>query len=207
MPIDKSISAYGSFYHRFLDPPLAETRQVTTDLITDGSSVIDIACGTGQLCFELRKSKHCHIVGIDLSLRMLEFARKSNPFKDDVSFWHEDATDLSTFRDGSFDFATMLMIMHELPRQQQIAVLKEALRVANKGVIIDSVSPLPKNGEGIGIRIVEATIGNNHYTHFKSFLANGGIHGLIKDSGLQVKVDYSSIFLKKCREVVIVSKQ
>lgn len=207
MPIDKSLPVYGSFYHRFLDPPLAETRQVTVDLIPDGSSVIDIACGTGQLCFELRKIKHCHVTGIDLSLRMLEFARRSNPFQDDISFMHEDATDLSTFTDGAFDYATMLMILHELPHPQQVSVLKEALRVANKGILIDSVSPLPKNVEGIGIRVVEATVGSNHYNHFKSFLAKGSLHGLIKESGLPVKIEYSSIFLKRCREVVIISKQ
>lgn len=207
MSIDKSSSFYGSFYHRFLDPPLKETREVTVDLIPAGSSVIDIACGTGQLCFELRKRKQCSVVGIDLSLRMLEFARKSNPFPDEVAFRHEDATDLSIFRNGSFDFATMLMIMHELPYLQQISALKEALRVANKCIIIDSFSPLPKNIEGIGIRAVEATVGSNHYNNFKSFLAKGGIKGLIKDSDLPVKIDYSSVFLKKCREVVLVSRQ
>ena len=33
---------------------LLEARQVTVDYITEESSVLDIACGTGQLCFALR---------------------------------------------------------------------------------------------------------------------------------------------------------
>ena len=206
MPKDKSLFFYGSFFHRFLDPQLAENRQVTVDFIPEGSSVLDIACGTGQLCFELREIKHCRVVGIDLSLRMLEFARKTDPFQD-ITFAHEDATDLHSFEDISFDFATMLMLMHELQRPQQISVLKEALRVARRGIIIDSVVPLPKNAEGIGYRIVEKTIGHEHNPNFKSYLAKGGIRGILQESALPVNIDYSSVFWHKCREIIVVSKK
>jgi SAM-dependent methyltransferase len=202
---EKSLFFYGSFFHRFFDPQLAENRKEVIDFIPEGSSVLDIACGTGQLCFELRKFKHCRIVGLDISLRMLEFARKTNPYQD-ITFVHEDATDLHNFRDNSFNFATMLMIMHELEKPQQISVLKEALRVAHRVILIDSVVPLPKNVEGIGYRIVEATVGHDHYRNFKSFLANGGIRGILHESGLPLKIDYSSVFWKNCREIVVVSK-
>jgi len=206
MPRDKSLFFYGSFFHRFLDPQLAENRQVTVDYIPEGSSVLDIACGTGQLCFELREVKNCHVVGIDVSLRMLDFARKTNPFQD-ITFVHEDVTDLHIFEDNSFDFATMLMIMHELQRPQQISVLKEALRVANRGIIIDSVVPLPKNAGGLGYRFVEGTIGHDHYQNFKSFLSKGGIRGILQESGLPVNIEYSSVFWRNCREIVVVSMQ
>lgn len=204
MPEDKSLLYYGAIYHRLFDPQLAEARQVTVDLIAEGSSVLDIGCGTGLLCFALREQKHCRVVGLDLSLRMLEFARKSNPFQD-VTFVHEDATDLSAFGDHSFDYATMLMIMHELPRSQQVRALTETLRVANKGIIIDSVAPLPKNAGGIGIRIVEATFGRDHNPNFKAFLANGGIRGMLRESSQPIKVEYSSVFWRNCREVVVIS--
>jgi len=206
MPQDKSLFIYGSLFHRFLDPPLSVNRRVVIDFIPDGSSVIDIACGTGQLCFELRKIKHCRVVGIDLSMRMPDFARKTNPYPD-ISFVHEDAEDLHTFEDNSFDFATMLMIMHELQNTQQVSVLKEALRIARQGIIIDSVVPLPKNAEGIGYRVVEATVGHDHYPNFKAFLAKGGIRGILQESGLQVNIDYSSVFWQKCREIIVVSRQ
>ena len=147
MPKDKSLFFYGSIYNRLLDPQLAECRQKTVDLVPEAATVLDIACGTGQLCFELKIHKHCHVTGLDLSLRMLEFARKSNSFQD-ISFVHEDATNLNSFKDNTFDYATMLMILHELPRPQQIGMLKEALRVAKRGIIVDSVVPLPKKTGG-----------------------------------------------------------
>jgi ubiquinone/menaquinone biosynthesis C-methylase UbiE len=204
VPADKSLFVYGPIYHRLLDPQLSEARQVTVDLIADGSSVLDIGCGTGQLCFALREQKHCRVVGLDLSLRMLEFARKTNPFQD-VMFAHKDATDLSAYADRSFDYATLLMLLHELPGPYQVRVFKEAMRVAARIIIIDSAAPLPKNAGGIGIRLVEATFGRDHNPNFKAFLRAGGIGGVLKKSTLPVNVEHRSIFWRKCREVVLVS--
>ena len=102
MPTDKSPFHYGGIYHKLMDPQNAEAREAALDLVAEGSSVLDIACGTGQLCFALRERKRCRVVGIDLSLRMLEFARKTNPFQD-LSFVHEDAADLGAYVDSSFD--------------------------------------------------------------------------------------------------------
>lgn len=206
MSSDKSLFYYGPIYHKLFDPELAEACQVATDLITEDFSVLDIACGTGVFCFMLREQKNCRVVGIDLSLRMLEFARKLNPYQD-VTFVHEDATDLRTFGDHSFNYATILMLMHELATPQQVCVLKEALRVATKAIIIDSISPLPKNAGGIGIRIVEGTFGHDHNQNFKVFLATGGIAGILKESALAITVEHRSIFWRKCREAVLVSIQ
>ena len=166
---------------------------------------MDIGCGTGQLCVELKEKKDCRVVGIDLSLRMLDFARTFNSY-DDVTFLHKDAADLSGFEDHSYDYATLLFLMHELPRPQQLRVLGEALRVAKKSVIIDSFSPLPMNVGGMGIRIVEAVFGRNHNRHFKNFLATGGIEGLVKDWPSPVTMGYRHVFWHSCRQVVVVSR-
>ena len=203
MPVDKSLSFYGPIYHKLFDPELAEARQVTVDLIPEGSSVLDIGCGTGMLCLALRAQKNCRVVGLDLSLRMLEFARKSNTFPD-VTFVHGDATDLGAYSDRSFDYATLLMLVHELPRIQQVRVLREALRVASRIIVIDAVSPLPKNAGGIGIRFVEATFGHGHTPHFKAFLKGAGIGGMLRDSRRSVSVEHRSVFWRRCREVVVV---
>ncbi len=204
MPKDKSLYYYGPLYHRLFDPQLAEARQVAVDLIAEGSSVLEIACGTGQLCFALREQKQCRVVGLDLSQRMLEFARKSNPFQD-LMFVHKDATDLTEYGDNSFDYVTMLMFIHELNKSQQALVLKEALRVARKAILIDSAVPLPNNPGGLGIRFVEATFGYDHHQNFKDFLATGGLRGALEVSGLPISVDHSSVFWRDSREVLMVS--
>jgi ubiquinone/menaquinone biosynthesis C-methylase UbiE len=201
---DKSLFYYGWLYHKLFDRELGEAREAAVDLVTEGSSVLDIACGTGQLCFELKAKKNCRVVGIDLSLSQLRFAEKSNP-NGEVTFLHMDATNLVEIEDHSFDYATMLLLMHELNREQQARVLIEASRVAAKIIVIDSVSSLPRNFGGRLIRFVEATFGRDHNRSFKSFLANGGINGVLEYSGLPVTVVNRSIFWRNCREAVLLS--
>lgn len=206
MTKDKSLFYYGTIYNRLFDPPLAEARQRTVDLIAEESSVIDIGCGTGQLCFAVREQKKCRVVGLDLSLRMLDFAREANPFED-VTFVHVDATDLKTYKDKEFDYATMLMVIHELNKSQQVMVLKESLRVANRLIVIDSVAPLPKNIGGFGIRIVEATFGRDHNKNFKNFLAAGGIRGILEESNIPINIEHSTVFWRDCREAALISSR
>ena len=42
---DKSRFTYGAVYHTLYDRPLAEARKIVVDLVPEGSSVLDIACG------------------------------------------------------------------------------------------------------------------------------------------------------------------
>jgi len=204
---DKSLRYYGQIYHKFFDsdPDLSEARKLAVNLVNKKSSVIDIACGTGQLCFELKANKDCHVVGIDLSLRMLEFARKSNTFKD-VTFLHLNAVELSGIEDDSFDFATILFLMHEINMEKRLSVLKEAFRIAHKIIIIDQNVPFPKNIRGFGIRLVEFTFGHEHHRNFKDFLGAGGIIAILKDSGIPLNIEHHSKFLYNCREAVMISK-
>jgi len=206
MPTDKSQLYYGWIYHKLFDPPLAEGRQVAVDLVREGSSVLDLGCGTGQLCLALREKKRCRVVGLDLSLRMLEFARKANRY-DDVIFVHQGAGDLVDFGDHSFDYATALFLLHELPREIQLRVLSEGLRVAETLILVDARVPLPKNAGGLGVRLVEATFGRDHHNHFRNFVAGGGIMGLLQDSASPVTVVHRSVFWRNCREVVAARRQ
>lgn len=102
MPQDKSLYYYGPIYHRIIDGKLEEARQTIVNIIPEGASVLDIGCGTGELCFKLCRQKHCKVVGLDLSLKMLRFAEEQNT-DPNVTFVHGDATDLSGYPDRSFD--------------------------------------------------------------------------------------------------------
>ncbi len=205
MPRDKSLFFYGSLYHALIDPPLEDVHHMAVELLPMGSSVLDIACGTGTFALMAKKIKGCHVEGLDLSLKMLEFARRSNIYPE-VTFHHQDATDLRAYADGSFDFATILMMIHELARPQQVAVLSGALRVAKNVILIDSASPAPKNPGAILNRVVEATIGRDHYPNFIAFHANGGIDGILKDLSFPINVSYHLAFSHNIREVFVLTK-
>jgi SAM-dependent methyltransferase len=98
--------------------------------------------------FCTQEQKQCRVVGLDLSLRMLEFARESNPFQD-VTFVHKDATDLAAYEHNAFDYATMLMVIHELNKSQQALVLRETLRQFGSGQVEGSPALAEPLTEGI----------------------------------------------------------
>jgi ubiquinone/menaquinone biosynthesis C-methylase UbiE len=77
-------------------------------VIPENSSVFDAGCGTGRLALLLREKKKCHVVGVDLSRRMLDFASKSNPY-DDVKFLHMDISNITEYRETSFDYSVRLL--------------------------------------------------------------------------------------------------
>ncbi len=200
----RDLRFYGKIYHWLLDPPLAEARKAAADLIPRGASVLDIACGTGLLCADLAE-KGCRVTGLDLSGRMLRYAEKHRR-SEAVRFVLGDASDLKAFADRSFDFATILFLLHELPHETRLRVLSEASRVAAKVVVIDSTAPLPRNPGGRGIRFVEGTLGRSHNHHFRAFLASGGIPGCLGAVTPPVAVGHQAVFWRGCRQVVVVSR-
>ena len=199
---DASRFTHGAIYHALYDRPLAEARRLVVDLVPEGATVLDIACGTGELCFELGERKNCRVVGVDFSRRMIEFAQKRNR-QDRVRFVHGDGTDLSGIEPGAFDYATVLFLLHEVPRQIQVEVLNEASRIARKVIVVDSHVPLPRNLHGIALRLVEASGGPEHYRPFAEYLAAGGIGSILADSRVGAPVSQRSVFWHGCREIVV----
>ena len=70
----------------------------------DGDKVLDVATGTGDVAFAIRKKYKTNIIGLDLSVNMLEIAKgKSKKLKiNDIDFIEGDAESLP-FSDNTFD--------------------------------------------------------------------------------------------------------
>jgi len=193
---------YGWVYHVLFDRALDVGRDAVVELVREGSSVIDVACGTGDLCFALRRKKRCRVVGVDLSDRMLDFAAKHNPYED-VRFVKQDAADLKDFGPRSFDCATVSLLLHELGRQARAQVAREALRVADRVVVMDWAAPLPRNLEGITVRLIEWA-GRHHFRHFKDYLARGGLGGVLEDIGRPASAIDRATLRRACRHIVVI---
>jgi SAM-dependent methyltransferase len=203
---DISKWTHGWFYHAFYDRPLEEARRVVMDLVPEGASVLDIACGTGELCCGLRAAKGCRVVGVELSHRMLRFARAHSRF-DDIVFMHGDATDLSGISSREYDYATVLFLIHELPAEQRLRVLEEALRVARRVVVVDSHVPLPRNAHAAALHVVESIGGREHYGSFANYLAAGGIMGVLPGLQTQTSTLHRSTFWHGCRDAVVLARR
>jgi len=202
MVIDKSLSYYGRTYHIILDPLLKEARNNIINLIPENSKVFDAGCGTGTLCLSLKEKKNCNVVGADLSRRMIDFANKSNCY-DDVKFLHMDIGNISGYGEDSFDYSIMCQVIHELPSDKRMNVINELMRVGRKTIILDSNTPLPKNAVGLVIRMLDATFGRDHYENFKSYIASGGIIGILERGGLTSKITQRLVFKSNCQQIVV----
>jgi ubiquinone/menaquinone biosynthesis C-methylase UbiE len=159
-------------------------RRRAIDRVPENSAVLDLGCGTGELALALRRTKNCRVTGIDLSKKMIDFAKERSPYPD-VTFECEDAVALvGDLADGSFDVAVATQLLHEINEGQQIAIIKGMFRVAGQALILDWKPPLSVLGPGVVGRVIEGTIGRDHHAKFLAYLEAGGILGLVEKAGM-----------------------
>lgn len=185
MSIGKSHYYDGKFYEIFIDWTLKEIRNIIIEQIENGSKIIDIGCGTGSLVFDLAK-KCKSVMGVELSSKMIKHAKHRQQVNggSNVSFVYDDATDLPYFEDQQFDYLITSMVLHEMPSELRLKVLKEAKRIAKKIIIADYVVPQPLSFTGMRTYIVEFLAGIGHFRAFQDFQNNKGIDLLLQNCQL-----------------------
>ena len=96
-----------------------------------GASVLDVACGTGDLAITLFESIDARVVGADFCRPMLEIAaRKASTLAAPIPFIEGDALKLP-FREGAFAGVTIAFGLRNLASAE--AGLAELLRVLRTG--------------------------------------------------------------------------
>ena len=111
--------------------------KVAEDLIrrcglNDKSTVLEVGCGTGFMACRLAEERGSRVVGVDISSRMIEFAReraKRQKVEDRVTFEVADACDLP-FEDNTFDVVFTQFVTVFLDKNK---VLREYFRVVKPG--------------------------------------------------------------------------
>ena len=178
----------GWFYRTFIDPLLKSGRKLITNNIKTGETVLDVACGTGALVFDLAE-KAKKAVGIDLSESMLKAAQREQIKKEikNIEFICADATQLTTFVDNDFDVVTLSMALHQFDPELHSPILKEMKRVAKKIIIVDYATPLPKTASGLAAKIIEFFAGKEHNGNFKKYCKLGGLATILKNNNLTPK--------------------
>lgn len=178
----------GVMYAIAVDPFAEEVRERVANYIDEGSSVIDICCGTGALAFHLA-DKCSDVKGVDHAIGMVRYARKQRERRDvrNVDFLHMDASDLSEYEAGSFDYAVISMSIHEMPLEIGIQTLKEAKRVARRVIIADYAVPQPVNSWGLIFRYMEVIAGLKHLKGFIKYNRHNGLDPLLEECGLEIE--------------------
>ncbi|MDA4122900.1 MAG: methionine biosynthesis protein MetW [Thaumarchaeota archaeon] len=102
---------------------------IITEWAPQGSSVLELGCGNGDLLLKLVTEKKARAQGIEIDAQALRecVAKGLNVFQEDID------GGLAVFPDGAFD----LVIMNECLQQVKKPdfVLKEALRVGRKAIV------------------------------------------------------------------------
>lgn len=107
--------------------------------ISSDSKVLDLACGVGTSSFFLHKNYGCSVTGVDIDVKLIEFAKKTLSQKAngaDITFQVGDAFALP-FPDNSFD-VIISQAFFILIDDQELA-LKEMHRVLKPGGVIGSI--------------------------------------------------------------------
>ncbi len=103
--------------------------QVIMDLIDDGSSVLDLGCGDGELLWLLVNRKRVRGRGMDISQQAIQRCVMRG-----LSACQEDMErGLSEYGDDSFDYIVLNQSLQQAVRLEE--TLKEALRVGRRVIV------------------------------------------------------------------------
>ena len=93
-----------------------------------GSRVLDVGCGPGTVLGQLARAFDVTAVGVDVSPRMIEVARREVP---EASF-HVASAEALPLADETFDAVIMRMVVHHLDRPRTFPEIRRVLRPSGR---------------------------------------------------------------------------
>lgn len=177
----------GWFYDFFIAPNQDKAFIKIKNIITDNCSVLDVGCGTGRLCFQLI-DKCSKIDGVDASEKNIYVANKkyNENLHYRINFHKKDIISFLEENKMKYDYAILSYVIHEIDKEKREYILKHLSKYSDKIIVVDYISPHPNSFTGVINRIVEFLAGKAHNKNFKSYLRNGGLYGLSKNTNLEI---------------------
>ncbi len=172
-------------YDPLLSPFLRAIRQKIVDIVKRYKyhAILDLCCGTGEQ-LKMLKEHGYYGKGIDLSEAMLSVATEG---KNSADCTLQDATQVE-YDDQTFDLVTTTFALHEKRDDVARQIIKEMLRLTTEDgdiLIVDyELSEETSKLFKVLIYMIEWVAGGEHYENFKSYLQNGGLSSLLRDTPL-----------------------
>ncbi len=182
--------ADGAVYAATIDRMLSGVRGYVANHLPEGDRVLDACCGTGALSRRLAREGR-DVVGVDLSPKHIAFAREAAAEADlgpgHARFEVGDVAQLEVPEDGPYDVAVIAFALHEMPTTARPDVVDALVRVAQRVMVFDFVTPMPWNLAGVRNRAAELAAGPDHFRSFLDYTRNGGLAALVRRDGMTIE--------------------
>lgn len=121
----------------------AVSRKLADVLERNDATVLDVACGTGDLTIELRKNGRAQVIGTDFCRPMLSIAReKSQEAEYGIPFVEGDGMRLS-FADETFDAVTIAFGLRNFSDWEKgLLELHRILKPSGRLIVLEFSSPV-----------------------------------------------------------------
>jgi len=166
------------------DKVLSPLREEIICFIENGSYVLDVGCGTGDLLFRaIDKIKFG--LGVDLDSNMIQYAnKKKKKLKaDNLEFIQEDINSLKHLSSYDINVASSTLCLHEMEEGEAISALKSLSSISSRILIADYSKP-KSFWSRITIEVDEMISG--HYGRFREYRKKGYVPYLARMAGLKV---------------------
>ncbi len=121
---------YDVLYHRLIRGYVDSAGTLMDEVIEEGDLVLDVGCGTGLLTY-LAEPRARGVVGIDLSMGMLQKASRKKYPEQNLLFINGDALNLPM--KSEFDCCVSAFMLVMLPKEMRWRVIKEMYRLLKPG--------------------------------------------------------------------------
>lgn len=103
--------------------------QIIGEIVADGSRVLDLGCGEGELLAWLEAQRHCKARGVEISPAKVQKAVSRG-----LSVYQSDIDEgLADYPDGTFDYVILSQTLQEAQKPRD--VLQEMVRVGKHGIV------------------------------------------------------------------------
>jgi len=178
----KSAKYYDKFLHLFV----WRIRKKILEIVIRNKykTILDVCCGTGNQ-LKLLKKHGIVGIGVDLSKAMLKIAESG---KIKINCHEQDAENIN-LKDESFDMTMTTFALHEKSNSSGKKIINEMIRLTKiNGQLIIVDFSIDSNTFFLarkGIEFIESSAGDDHYKHYKEYVADNGLDTLLK--GLPLK--------------------
>ena len=168
-------------------PPVVRVARARNASAAQPLRVLDVACGTGHLLKMLGAAlpSEAKLFGLDLSPHYIARAREVLPRDLDVSLICDNAEQLP-FLDSSFDVATSLYLLHEVPPAVRARVLQEMARVVRPSGLVVVADSIQLNDAPELEREILAFPSRFHEPYYMSYVKDD-LGARVSEAGLEVK--------------------